>query len=93
MGEEIKNLGNGQQQHSLQRSQYCDRSRIKTWIPRKLEFKGCGIPIFSRITQWITDSQVKTVLDDLEKFMPQDIQKWINWTMAKENFVEYVVEA
>ena len=45
--------------------------------------------------QGITDGQVKTVLDDLEKFMPQNVRKLINWeqTRNEKNFGEYVVQS
>ena len=30
----------------------------------------------------IPDGQVKTLLDDLEKMMPQDVRQWINWEQS-----------
>ena len=54
-----------------------------------------------RNIQRITGGEVTEVLDDLGKFMPQDVRKWINWErtrkeqgpVAKNNYGEYVVQA
>ena len=47
-------------------------------VPRKPAFKKSHLDITLKNIQGIPDNQVKTVLDDLEKMMPQKIRKWIN---------------
>ena len=57
----------------------------KILIPRKVEFKG-GMHLFhSQNIQGIPHSQVKTVLEDLEKMIPQDVRKWIDWEQTKSD--------
>ena len=31
------------------------------------------------------DSQVKTVLADLEKMIPQEVRKWVDWEQTKSD--------
>ena len=45
------------------------------WVPRNIEFKGRNPDFTKRNGQEITDSQVKTVLEDLAKLMPQEVRK------------------
>ena len=51
---------------------------------KKTGFKEWNPDFTERNIQGITDSQVKTVLDDLEKFMPQEVRKWINWEQTRK---------
>ena len=54
-----------------------------TWVPGKLEFKEWNPDFTKRNIQGIPDSQEKTVLDDLEKMMPHEVRKWLNWEQTR----------
>ena len=55
------------------------------WVPRKLEFKGWN-PVFTlKNIQGIPNCEVKAVLEDLEKMMPQEARKWIDWEQTKSD--------
>ena len=54
-------------------------------VPRKPAFKESHLDITLKNIQGIPDNQVKTVLDDLEKMMPQKIRKWINWEETRSD--------
>ena len=55
------------------------------WVPRKLEFKGCNIDFKLKNIQGIPNCEVKAVLDDLEKMMPQEARKWIDWEQTESD--------
>ena len=54
------------------------------FTPRKMEFKG-WVPDYSQGSlQGITDNEVAKLLGDLERMVPQQAQKWIDWDQTKK---------
>ena len=56
----------------------------ETFISRKMEFKGWVPDYFKGSPQGITDDEVAKLLSDLERMVPQQTQKWIDWDQTKK---------
>ena len=47
--------------------------------------KGLNPDFTLKNIQRMPDSQVKTVLADLEKMIPQEVRKWVDWEQTKSD--------
>ena len=62
----------------------CLRGGSIRGVPRKVKFNGWNQFFFvKKNIQGIPDSQVKTVLGNLEKMTPQEVRTWIYWEQTK----------
>ena len=58
--------------------------RNKTFVPRKMEFKGWVTDYSNGSIQGITDDGGPKLLSDLERMVPQQAQKWIDWDQTRK---------
>ena len=55
-----------------------------TFIPRKMEFKGWVTDCSESTLQGVTDEEIMKFLNDLERMVPQQAQKWIDCDQTKK---------
>ena len=55
-----------------------------TFIRRKMEFKGWVTDYSESCFQGVTDDEVTELLIDLERMVPQQAQKWIDWDQTRK---------
>ena len=56
----------------------------ENFILRKMEFKGWVTDYSRGSIQGITDSEVQKLVSDLERMVPQQAPKWVDWEKNME---------
>ena len=54
------------------------------FVPRRMEFTGWITDYTKSSIQGITDDEVMTLVSDLEKMVPRQAHKWIDWSQTRK---------